>query len=320
MQNYDSEQNKRTAFLLIDFNLSNKMNISYNNLIFLNNFFGYKISSSDEKELKLLNLLSSSSSKTNILPFCSDFNEIYLSNKFFQEIVEKYYKNNINISVKENNKFFESLKAENIFSHPNIYYQSLELFKIINISNIFTIRDIFNLLNEDKEEKANINLIFILSMIINYITANCIIPKKAEYGLNNILGILNNLDLELSDINTILEEIFFFQSISFINNSCHNILIFNHRPETLLRNFMEGKRKLVKEIIRMYYGDKISNNLLMNYYKIFLVKSEVIKELEDEEIINTYNAIKNLDDLKEIIEEIKNNDELKNKIYEIYNN
>ena len=196
----------------------------------------------------------------------------------------------------------------------------MELFKILNISNIFTIRDILNLLNDNKEEKANINLIFILSMIINYITANCIIPKKAEYGLNNILGILNNLDLELSDMNTILEEIFFFQSISFINNSCHNILIFNHRPETLLRNFMEGKRKLVKEIIKMYYGDKISNNLLMNYYKIFLVKSEVIKELEDEEIINTYNAIKNLDDLKEIIEEIKNNDELKNKIYEIYNN
>ena len=320
VQNYDSEQNKRNVFLLIDFNLANKMNISYNNLIFLNIFFGYKISSSDENELKLLNLLSSSSSKINILPFCSDFNEIYLSNKFFQEIMEKYYKNNINISVKENNKFFESLKAENIYSHPNIYYQSLELFKILNISNIFTIRDILNLLNENKEEKANINLIFILSMIINYITANCIIPKKAEYGLNNILGILNNLDLELSDINTILEEIFFFQSISFINNSCHNILIFNHRPETLLRNFMEGKRKLVKEIIKMYYGDKISNNLLMNYYKIFLVKSEVIKELEDEEIINTYNSIKNLDDLKEIIEEIKNNDELKNKIYEIYNN
>ena len=319
-QNYDNEQNQRNVLLLIDFNLSNKMNISYNNLVFLNLFFGYKINSSDEKELKLLKLLSSSNNKINILPFCSDFNEIFLSNKFFQEIMEKYYKNNINISLKENNKYFESLYAENIYSHPNIYYQSLELFKILNISNFFTIRELFYHLNENYDEQVNINLIFILNIINNYIIANCIIPKKMDYGLNNILGILNNLDLELSDINLILEELFFFQSISFINNSCHNILIFNYRPETLLKNFMEGKMNLVKAIIKMYHGDKIRNNLLMNYYKIFLVKSEIIKGLEENKIIDVYNAIKNLTDLKEIIEEIKNNDELKNKVYEIYNN
>ena len=94
-QNYDDEQNKKNAILLIDFNLSNKINISFNNLLFLNKFFGYKISSSDENELKLLRLLSSSSNKINILPFFSDFNDNYLSNKNFQETLDKYYKNNI---------------------------------------------------------------------------------------------------------------------------------------------------------------------------------------------------------------------------------
>ena len=150
-------------------------------------------------------------------------------------------------------------------------------------------------------------------------TTNCIIPKKIDYGLKNILVILNNLDLSLEEINFILEEIFFFQSISFINNSCHNILIYNHRPEILLRNFMEGKMKLVKEIIKMYYDDKINNNLLRNYYKIFLVKNEIIKTMRDNKIIDMYNAIKYLNDLKEIIEEINEFKELKEKIYEIYN-
>ena len=204
IKNYDTEQKNRNALLLIDFNLSNKMNISYNNLIFLNIFFEYKITS-DETDLKLLKLLSSSSYKINILPFDSKFNDNYSDNKFFQEIMEKYYKNNINISVKENNKFFESLKAENIYYHPNIYYQSLELFKILNISNIFTIREIYIHLNEKGGKKINIDLIFILNLIINFMTSNCIIPKKIDYGLKNILGILNNLDLSLEEINFILE-------------------------------------------------------------------------------------------------------------------
>ena len=76
--NYDNEQNMKNALLLIDFNLSNKLYITYNNLMFLNIFFNYKISSSSEKELKLLKLLSLSNHKINILPFCSDFNDIYI--------------------------------------------------------------------------------------------------------------------------------------------------------------------------------------------------------------------------------------------------
>ena len=150
--------------------------------------------------------------------------------------------------------------------------------------------------------------------------SNCIIPSKIDYGLKNIIGILNSIDLPLKDINIILEEIFFFQSISFINNSCHNILIYNLSPEKLLKNFMEGKKRLTDEIIKIYYGSKINNILLNNYYKIFLVKNEIIEQIRNkEEVIKIYNAIKNLDDLKEIIEEIKDKDELKEKIYEIYN-
>ena len=82
---------------------------------------------------------------------------------------------------------------------------------------------------------------------------------------------------------------------------------------------MEGKKKLADEIISIYYGENISNKLIMNYYKIFLVKSEIIKNIRDNEVVKIYNGIKNLSDLKEILEEIKDMKELKEKIYEIYN-
>ena len=107
--------------------------------------------------------------------------------------MDKYYKNNIIISLKENNKYFELIKGENIYSHPNIYYQNLELFKILNISNIFTIRDILSYLDENKDKKVNINLIFTLNIIINFFSIGAIIPTKIDYGLNNIIGILNNI-------------------------------------------------------------------------------------------------------------------------------
>ena len=188
------------------------------------------------------------------------------------------------------------------------------------MSNIFTIKEILSHLNENKNSKVNINLLFILNKIINFLMVNSIISEKIDYGLNNILGIISNLDLSISDIDIILEELFFFQSVSFINNSGHNILLFNESPHIIIRNFVEGKIKLAEKIIKMYYNGKLKNNLLKNNYKIFLIKGEIIKEMGEHDIIEIYNDIKTLNDFKEIIDEIEKYDELKERIYEIYNN
>ena len=315
--NYDNEQNKKNALLLIDFNLSNKLYITYNNLLFLNIFFNYKISSSNEKELKLLKLLSLSNHKINILPFCSDFNDIYLNNKKFQDITAKYYKNNFIISVKENNSYFEALKKE-INSYPNLYYQSLELFNLLNIGNSFNIKNILSHLFENNKKKTNFKFLFIYRMTMNFLTINCTISNRIEYGLNNLLGIYNSLHLSIEDINKILEEIFFFQSISFINNSSHNILFINETYQTLVKKFIEAKETLVDRIIKIYYNGKITNNLLYSKYKIFLVKCHIIKRVRNHELSNFYNAIKNMNDYKEISDEIVDNEQLKEEIYDIY--
>ena len=84
---------------------------------------------------------------------------------------------------------------------------------------------------------------------------------------------------------------------------------------------MKSKKQLVEEFIRIYYGNKITNNLLLNYYKLFLAKIEVINEMKnDADVLKIYNVTENMNDLKEIIDEIKGYDTLKEKIYEIYKN
>ena len=126
------------------------------------------------------------------------------------------------------------------------------------------------------------------------------------------------MHLNIEDINKILEEIFFFQSISFINNSSHNILYINENYQTLVKKFIEAKEALVDRIIKMYYNGKISNNLLYSQYKIFLVKCHIIKEAKYNEVSNIYNTIKNMNDYKEISDEIVDNLKLKGEIYDIY--
>ena len=317
-KNYHKEQTKKHALLLINFNLSNKLFISYDNLLFLHIFFGYKITSSDERELKLLKLLSSSNNKINILPFFSDFNEIFLNNKQFQDILEKYYKNNMTISLKENNSYFEKLKAKYISSNPHIYYQSLELFNVLNLGNVLNIKNILGYLNEKAENGINIDFLFIFKMTINFLTINCPIQNRINYGLNNLLGIFNSVNLDEEEMNVLLTEIFYFQSISFINNSNHNILQFNESYEILIKNFMKAKMALIDAIITMYYNGKITNNLVLTDYKIFLVKNAIIKEMKNEEISKMYNSIKNLNDFKDINENIKDYKKLKDEIYLIY--
>ena len=317
--NYDNEQNKKNALLLIDFNLSNKLFISYNNLLFLNVFFGYKIISSDEQELKLLKLLSTSNNKLNILPFCSDFNEIFLGDKNYQNILEKYYKNNLVISLKENNLYFEEIKSKNISSEPNIYYQSLEIFNVLNMGNIFNIRNIFSFLNQKYKNKIGINFLFAFKMIINFFTTTCSIQSRLKYGLNNLLGIINSLNLNIKEITKLIKEIFFFQSISFINNATHNILLINEKYQILIKNFLQAKYELVDGLIKIFYEEKSNYNLIFSEHKIFLVKNAIIKVMNDQEISDMYNALKDLKDFNGISGLIKDN-KLKDEILDIYSN
>lgn len=316
--NYDSEQNKKNWLLLIDFNLSNKLFISYNNLLFLNIFFDYPIKSSDEQELKLLKILYTSNTKVNILPFCSDFNQIFLNDKNYQDIMEKYYKNNLIISLKENNLYFEDIKTKNISSNPSIYFKSLELFKILNLGNFFNLRNIFEYLNKNYKEKININFLFALKMIMNFLSISCCILHRTNYGLNNLIGIFNSLNFKVKDINKLLKETFYFQSISYINNSCHNILLYNEKTQILIKNFMQSKQELIERLVQIYYGSKISDSMIFSEHKIFLVKNAIINKMNDNNILNMYNAIKSLNDYKDIIEEIKDNKKLQDEIYDIY--
>ena len=253
------------------------------------------------------------------MPFCSDFNEIFLNDKNYQNILEKYYKNNLVISLKENNSYFEELKSKNISSSPNIYYQSLEIYNVLNIGNVFNIRNIFSYLNNNYKNKININFLFAFKMVINFLSTTCSIQSRQNYGLNNLLGILNSLNLNIKEITKLIKEIFFFQSISFINNATHNILFINEKYQILIKNFLQAKYELVDGLIKMFYEEKVNYNLIFSEHKIFLVKNAIIKVMNDEEILDMYNALKNLKDFNEISGLIKDN-KLKDEILDIYSN
>ena len=167
-------------------------------------------------------------------------------------------------------------------------------------------------------DKINIDFLFAFKMTINFLTINCCIPNRIKYGLNNLFGIFNSLDLNINEINKLLKEIFFFQSISYINNSNHNILLFNEEHQKLVKNFLEAKISLVEGIINMYYNEKINNSLVFSSYKIFLIKVAIIKRMPKDEISNMYNAIKSLSHFNEIKEEIKDYKSLIDEIYNIY--
>ena len=81
---------------------------------------------------------------------------------------------------------------------------------------------------------------------------------------------------------------------------------------------MESKKKLIDWLISTYHGEKISDNILFSSQKIFLVKNSIINSINDKEISDKYNTLKNLNNFNDIKEVIKDNAYLQDKIYDIY--
>ena len=325
-ENYTDEENNKNVLLLIDYNLSNKLYLSYDNIMFIKNIFlcplAKTLLSVSEDELNILKILSLFCTKINILVFCSNFNQIFTNDKKFSEVFEKYYKNNFNITIlEENNIYFNKLKNKYYSKSPNVFYQCAELYNVLTISNVFNILKIMNMLNNlnNNFNKENIYFIFALRVINNYLTMSAVIPNRINEGLNYTLNIINSFNLSNSEIENILCEIFNFPSLSFINSSTHNILILDDGYKILMRQFLEAKTKLVDEIINIYYQEEDLPPVLLNKYKIFLIKVTIIKDdLTCEKSDLDYNYFKNLDDYKDLNELVKKNQNLQNEIYNIY--
>ncbi len=154
---------------------------------------------------------------------------------------------------------------------------------------------------------------------MNYLTITSVIPNKINYGLKILLNIINSLNPSIDTINMLLEEIFYFQSQSFINNSTHNILILDEGNRIIIKHFLEAKQKLLREIIKIYFNKPESNHLLLNSYKLFQIKIEIMNDSQiSNHKIYDYNTIKNLNDFNDLNNLIKDNKKLKEEIYNIY--
>ena len=304
--------NENVQKILIQFNLMHKLYISYNNIKFLEKFFGFNYLKNNSGNENFIRILSDISKKINSLLFINNFeNEIYPK---FQKIIDKYYTNYYNILSFKNSIYFSKIQ-NNIEK-----YIILEIFNNVNLNNFLNYKKLFSYY---KPIKINIFFIFILSLVYNFLSMSTVIKNNLNYGINNVINIILTFNLNLEEIKIILNEIFNYPTLSFIFESIHNILILDLNNKKAIDNCSNAKLRLANEIFK-HYGENLDKfSLLINDYKIFKVKNFILskfcqKNINKEELNVLYNKIRNFMDYNDLYDIVSDDDILRNEIYNIY--
>lgn len=293
---------------LIQFNLSHKSYLSYNNLLFLSNYLKFNLSK-DDKERKLLSLLSKITKKINLFPFISNFSEEY---QHYKSILDKYYTNFFDILENDNCKYFESIK------NPISKYLQVEIYNIINMNNFATLN---KLLSSLKIEPINIFFLFSLKMSISFISLTSVIPENLEYGKSNLINLLMAFNLTIEEIKIIIEDIINLPKITYIFSASKNLLLLDGKIKERIKNYFQIKDVLLKELFKIYKNELSKFPILLNFYQLFKVKNTIINSYNtQEEIQKMYNLIRGINDYNDLYDIVRDNDILRNEIYNIYTN
>jgi hypothetical protein len=293
---------------LIQFNLSHKCYLSYNNLLFLSNYLKFNLSK-DDKERKLLSLLSKITKKINLFPFISNISEEY---QHYKSILDKYYTNFFDILENDNCKYFESIK------NPLSKYLQVEIYNIINMNNFATLNKLLSAL---KIEPINIFFLFSLKMSISFISLTSVIPENLEYGKSNLINLLMAFNLTIEEIKIIIEDIINLPKITYIFSASKNLLLLDGKIKERIKNYFQIKDVLLKELFKIYKNELSKFPILLNFYQLFKVKNTIINSYNtQEEIQKMYNLIRGINDYNDLYDIVRDNDILRNEIYNIYTN
>ena len=293
---------------LIQFNLSHKCYLSYNNLLFLSNYLKFNLSK-DDKERKLLSLLSKITKKINLFPFISNISEEY---QHYKSILDKYYTNFFDILENDNCKYFESIK------NPLSKYLQIEIYNIINMNNFATLNKLLSAL---KIEPINIFFLFSLKMSISFISLTSVIPENLEYGKSNLINLLMAFNLTIEEIKIIIEDIINLPKITYIFSASKNLLLLDGKIKERIKNYFQIKDVLLKELFKIYKNELSKFPILLNFYQLFKVKNTIINSYNtQEEIQKMYNLIRGINDYNDLYDIVRDNDILRNEIYNIYTN
>lgn len=295
---------------LIDFNLGNLKYISYENLLFLNKFFGFNIGETDEASTLLYSLLSKMCNKLTILPFLNSFSsEIYPK---YKTIIDRYY--NDSSLLNGNSKYFLKLCQNQV-----IKFQIYEIFKSINMNNWANFKKLFEIKEYDQVSKK-ILFIFIYKLTISYLSLSSVIDVDTNYGCDSIIRMILLFDLSNEEMLQLCNDILYYPQLTYILESTQNILILDGKVAKMIKSYSNAKKILFEEIQKMYpdITNVSKNPVLYNTLKLFNIKHHIFKSIPSSETKQMYNKIRQSEDFNEIYNELSNYKTIKDDIYNIY--
>jgi hypothetical protein len=239
--------------------------------------------------------------KFNLLVFAKNYQQL---DKKIKEENKKLYNDLIN-----NVYFFKNNKKS---EHEIII--KLEIYKHININNYINFYKIAHVLNLPFQ----INLLFGLKLSVNVNNISCVI-NQAKQGSTEIMNILSSLHITDDEFKILSYELFNLPSINFILESHMNLNILEKNYAQTLQDFITAKLILIDEFVNKV--PVLSNwPILFNKLKILKIKHYILHNADNDDVINTYNNIKDLNDYSEIEAIYRKNEKMKKQILNIYTN
>jgi hypothetical protein len=297
--NIDIVNNNRHQLIrdLIIFNLSylkyfNRSHFEYIKLLDINFL---KL----DMNLKVVELLDSlCGGKLNILVLISNYSQM---DNLIKDELKKLYINNQNIC------YFKNIKSnETKLLIMNEFYKNLNMNNFINLYKVNKILDL----------DININLLFAIKLCVSLTNISCVI-NEAKKGCDEIIQVLSSLQITDDEFKTLSHDLFNLPTVSYILESHLGINILEKNYAKTLQDFITIKLILVDEIMNKV---PVLNKwpIMMNNLKILRIKHYILHYIEESEVIDTYNKIKDIADFSEIENLYKKNDRMKEQIRNIY--
>lgn len=308
--NNNETMKNEVIYGLIDFNLGNLKYITYDNLLFLNKFFGFDIGERDEISTLFYTMLSKMCNNLTILPFLKNFSsEIYPR---YQTFIDRYY--NDSSILNGNSKYFLKLCQNQV-----IKFQIYEIFKCINMNNWVNFKKLFEI-KEYAQISKEILFIFIYKLTMSYLSLSSVIDVDTHYGCESIIRMILLFDISKEEVIQLCNDILYYPQLTFILESTHNILILDGKVAKMIKNYFEAKKILFKEIQKMYpdITNVSKNPVLYNTLKLFNVKHHILKSIPESETKQMYNKIRQSEDFNEIYNELSKYKTIQDNIYNIY--
>jgi hypothetical protein len=254
----------------------------------------------DQNNLRIYELIDSiCDGKFNLLLMAKNYST--LDNKIKEEVKKLYsgYTNNVYYFKHSKISAYELLITMEIFKHLNLN----------NFINFYKVNAILAL-------GININLLFGIKLCVSLNNISCVI-NQAKKGTTEIIQILSSLHITDDEFKTLSSDLFNLPTLNFILESHMNINILEKNYTQSLQDFITTKLLLVDDLLNKV-PVLAKWPILIDKLKILRIKHHVLHNIEDSQVIATYNNIKDLNDYTEIESMFRRDNRMKEQIRNIY--